>query len=92
MNKQINSQQAAFLSYLVYTKKEKTNQYIFDNQEVTEGEKTLRNYIYDQDGNFRQGIPQELKDKINSQPDTFNKILDNFQLKDTTNSIDGAVL
>uniref|UniRef100_UPI003F861F8C calcium-binding protein n=3 Tax=unclassified Cysteiniphilum TaxID=2610889 RepID=UPI003F861F8C len=90
MNKQINSQQAAFLSYLVYTQNEENNQYIFDNQEVTEGEKTLRNYIYDQDGNFHQGIPQELKDKINSQPDTFNKVLDNFQLKDTTNTIDGA--
>ena len=66
MNKQINSQQAAFLSYLVYIKKEKTDQYIFDDLGVDKSKGTLKNYIYDQDGDFRQGIPQELKDKINS--------------------------
>ncbi len=88
MNSVLTAEQSAILANIVYTKDIKTDQYIFDNQEISKSTNTLKDYIYNDQGNFHEGIPQDLRDQIALAANKFNQVLDNFTLMATSNTIE----
>ncbi|GGF96837.1 MULTISPECIES: hypothetical protein [Cysteiniphilum] len=77
MAKTITQQQAAILSNLIYaisTEGDNKGNYIFDNSVVANSDKkdlTLNDYIYDEHGDFRKGIPDDIKQQIATMPAQF---------------------
>ncbi|WP_192483058.1 MULTISPECIES: hypothetical protein [Cysteiniphilum] len=94
MAKTITQQQAAILSNLIYavsTEGDNQGNYIFDNSVVANSEKkdlTLNDYIYDERGDFRKGIPDDIKQQIATMPAQFSEVLNNFQLRETSTTIE----
>jgi hypothetical protein len=92
----ITDEQAAVLSDLVYavsTEGDNAGNYIFDDASVdqTTGD-SLRSYIYETNAYgqevFRQGIPEYLKKQMTAMPYRYNEVLNRFQLRATSNTID----
>ncbi|GGF96823.1 MULTISPECIES: hypothetical protein [Cysteiniphilum] len=95
MAKTITQQQAAILSNLIYaisTEGDNKGNYVFDDLSIDRSNKDrspkLHDYIYDERGDFRKGIPDDIKQQIATMPAQFSEVLNNFQLRETSTTIE----